>query len=923
MASQSMLRDGLANLSFSKPAVSVNMPDDELMAEDWDDIRRGDHVPHIVFYKFKTFFRKKNPDGWLHHSLLMVMLGDKSPADALWRRELTKGSNPIMKPTHLKALCEKLAADPKGKPGSNGQMSCSMFMEILNSVYGSTTEERSGIKECNDKDRSEFFKKKFLPHMFPELSGVAVDPKRVLQNKASGCANSCKDCGFACKRCSQNFRFNLWGGFGTIEAKFGSSISAYFYFAQFMFWFNVALTLLALMALVVGLKQTEWFEGMGNLTRLIASGANQSVIEEFRGNFVPEEYSGAQFNVSWVGLFTGSNLAYSWLFYGYYDDHYDVNGNEYKMDVNWVLMCIFTLVLSLLVTISQVDITSFGEDDEIDVSSSFDNFSSVFGSFDFALQDENAIEIQRRRLLKQIDDSVQESEVRRKVLLEKSDKKQVLEIEARRTKGLYLTVLILLVTGVTLSILIGQSSLVTEALAGTPAEPYTSLIIPGTITFLKSATPVLIQMLVKYEAYQIKDQEFRALFGRIFILKMFLALMVFLSAYINRNIDGAGFCEQTNIGVVYYNTLILDLCVDCGTTVFQSWTIWRLKFCCKVGANATIKAELEDDKARAKFADEAKAKEIERKKTFGKEQAAVSTSVYSEGDSYKDDFAVIGNLINIMYMQSLVWCGMPYAPILPFIGAVNLFLIIWAKKINCLFLTKVPLAPMGVAKQANFVRSLLVGSLIVCLIPFAVFLQTDVTCGPNLANPYGDKPFSSMTEALLLAPGWVHVLFRFLGMPILLWIMILISLVVMNVEQKKNNSDIEEVKYLKRRIRCFVQEYKAIVSEMKGSVNQEHRSGRNLFMQWMKEPEMLGFADKYKAHFAANGFNDLNVLLKIDDDQLLEILKEWVIGWGQETGEHKVFVHPEAGKQPEEEGGPLAEFFEARSKKIAQLVKDL
>jgi hypothetical protein len=78
---------------------------------------------------------------------------------------------------------------------------------------------------------------------------------------------------------------------------------------------------------------------------------------------------------------------------------------------------------------------------------------------------------------------------------------------------------------------------------------------------------------------------------------MFLALMVFLSAYINRNIDGAGFCEQTNIGVVYYNTLILDLCVDCGTTVFQSWTIWRLKFCCKVGANATIKAELEDDKA--------------------------------------------------------------------------------------------------------------------------------------------------------------------------------------------------------------------------------------------------------------------------------------------------------------------------------------
>jgi hypothetical protein len=274
-----------------------------------------------------------------------------------------------------------------------------------------------------------------------------------------------------------------------------------------MFWFNVALTLLALMALVVGLKQTEWFEGMGNLTRLIASGANQSVIEEFRGNFVPEEYSGAQFNVSWVGLFTGSNLAYSWLFYGYYDDHYDVNGNEYKMDVNWVLMCIFTLVLSLLVTISQVDITSFGEDDEIDVSSSFDNFSSVFGSFDFALQDENAIEIQRRRLLKQIDDSVQESEVRRKVLLEKSDKKQVLEIEARRTKGLYLTVLILLVTGVTLSILIGQSSLVTEALAGTPAEPYTSLIIPGTITFLKSATPVLIQMLVKYEAYQIKDQE--------------------------------------------------------------------------------------------------------------------------------------------------------------------------------------------------------------------------------------------------------------------------------------------------------------------------------------------------------------------------------------------------------------------------------
>ena len=63
-----------------------------------------------------------------------------------------------------------------------------------------------------------------------------------------------------------------------------------------------------------------------------------------------------------------------------------------------------------------------------------------------------------------------------------------------------------------------------------------------------------------------------------------------------------------------------------------------------------------------------KQKQLARCRAARFDDNAALREFYSEKDQYLDEFPVITNLINLMYMQALIWSGFPYSPALPALG---------------------------------------------------------------------------------------------------------------------------------------------------------------------------------------------------------------------------------------------------------------
>ena len=451
------------------------------------------------------------------------------------------------------------------------------------------------------------------------------------------------------------------------------------------------------------------------------------------------------------------------------------------------------------------------------------------------------------------------------------------EKQKKQCIGAFLTLLIITGSCATIYGLIIEQD---EAIAYLQEEQpdlaeYAALIVPSAVSFLKSATPIFIFMIVAYEKYQLAEEKFRQTFLRIFIVRMFFIIILLVQTLLQgsddpdemSSLEAPTSCRETDVGIIYYATIVVDAVIDFTMTIGASLT----RYLMRKGLGKGNKQVVEFLQA----GEESNEGEVSKSGTLGH---STKTNVYDKGDEYKDEFPVITNLINIMYMQGLVWSGMPYSPVLPFLGATCLFVVVWAKKIQTLHLTPVPLNPMGVAKQENFFRSLLVVTLIICLIPFVYFLNNQVNCGPHCqvaenVDPdiadwdldcAGVPPRETMSEFLTSGPAIVTIIVGYMGEPILLWVCIILILVAMSVESQKNLQDKEEIKYLKMRIRQEGQKERFLRQKEHSDVNRQARSGRTMFKQWMREPTVAQFARHYQEGFDVHGFADLNILFKLD-----------------------------------------------------------
>jgi len=248
------------------------------------------------------------------------------------------------------------------------------LLEVVDKAFGSHKTLLNDDEADKKDDPNKFFKDRF----FPEREVRSV-------RNVSDCGLCIKDYKFRFKMWSAGYKkwFNPWGSFDEIEARYGSSVASYFYFAQYMFWFNVLLTTSSLFVVVVGIMNFDW---------------DMSTYEIL--------------NQTYVGLLTGDGIAYSWLFYGnYYDESYygSDEKNGYDMDLAWIMYCVALLIISLAVTLSEVDSKAFADAEDLDnQEGSMETCEMLYATFDFGIREDKACNIQRIRMKTQFMDLIKE-----------------------------------------------------------------------------------------------------------------------------------------------------------------------------------------------------------------------------------------------------------------------------------------------------------------------------------------------------------------------------------------------------------------------------------------------------------------------------------------------------------------------------------
>ena len=101
------------------------------------------------------------------------------------------------------------------------------------------------------------------------------------------------------------------------------------------------------------------------------------------------------------------------------------------------------------------------------------------------------------------------------------------------------------------------------------------------------------------------------------------------------------------------------------------------------------------------------------------------------GDSWKAQFDIPGSLVDVMYRQCIIWCGMYFSPMIPVLGVAASA---WTCFIRKRYLFKFcgrPKKALGVENQLKFFYGMMLLAILCSLLPFNYLLDRSPKCGPH------------------------------------------------------------------------------------------------------------------------------------------------------------------------------------------------
>jgi hypothetical protein len=608
-----------------------------------------------------------------------------------------------------------------------------------------------------------------------------------------------------------------------IEANRGSSIATYFDFLKWIFIVNFMLSLLAAILIVPRLTVSNF----SNIT-------------------------------NWMGMLQGTGLEQTSYFYQGYNATMILSTKVvYQFDIAWIMVCSAMLFVSLVAIAIHIDATSpvaaeEGSDESVPFS------KVVFGAFNWRLTDSNAMDLQRRWMATNL----------KSLVAQESEKDEYIKAKnwvttVKRTWGILFSLALLAAVITFISLLIiYQSNANLQKYFLKYFGDASVFFVPACISILSAITPKVISWIVEFEGHK-SASAFKHLFARIFILRMFFVLVVMYQTYQTATEDNAVSCEETAVGVVFYQLVIFDFIIECITSTIVPFLSIRVKRCFYKCDSSH--AKLAEDQDVELLAQENPHADIDKVKGM------LDHQIKLERDQFKGEFNVSFALLDLIYRQALIWSGLCFCPMLPVVGALFSFLQVFFKNLEVRHLTRLPDKPFGIAKQASFFRAMVLVTLGISFLPYTYFLTGGALKHSNCGPYRGTSAYQRIVDVMKTLPTWCVSAFGYMSNVLLLWLIIVLLALAWFISMRRLRISQEEFHHCEARLKMERQEKTAIIRTHGIVFDEAEKAGREMFNTFMLD-EMGAMGEKYGALLLSQGYGDINILLKLSEADLTELL---------------------------------------------------
>ncbi|KAH7298936.1 hypothetical protein KP509_25G065300 [Ceratopteris richardii] len=503
-----------------------------------------------------------------------------------------------------------------------------------------------------------------------------------------------------------------------IEGKFGSAVLLTFIFLRFVFFLNVILAILWLVAIVIPFWKDP-----------------------------PSIFSWKQFfHIGFKNFFQGNGLEKSWVYYGGYFFHPGEQSGWYKTAYMYPCTIIATFLVSWIAILTRIarrlrtssKLLMYGSE------SNYPFCTLVFGSWDFAITSQEAASRLRKGLRMRF---------REKIADIRNHEKR-LSITDPKTKSYkrYIALGMLwpfqIAANVTIVVfLVSQADKVNQTFKTDYAQ---SLL----LTTLSMVSPLSIPFLVKLEDWNPATSE-RVVLIKLFTLRLVNACTLFYRLYMA--LAQAGYVKA---GIQVLNCMDSEECPDgftcCSANVGSNWNV-----CTPHKAQLCMPGCIENIMA----------KQLLRLMLTNTLVGVLWDFVY--GITYKSYYKIKRQLsletlvIDIVYLESLVWVGSSFSPIAPLLGLFCNYVTFSYMKFSLRRYYGPMKKPYSASRTSNLTHGLLLLALILCSLPASASLvqKTNGICGP-IAE--GSSMYQTLSDYIEGTPTLFRVILQWLGNPVIL-----------------------------------------------------------------------------------------------------------------------------------------------------------
>lgn len=552
-----------------------------------------------------------------------------------------------------------------------------------------------------------------------------------------------------------SYKLEPWGSWlKNVEGHQGTGVVSYFVFLRWLFFLNLVIFILMLLFVTIPYVA---FSNNGYTYVVTGSGVSgMSVASEQTCSPLYQVNVSSDAKTLIQDFLQGSGwMEKTAMFYGFYDSQ-DLNSfvaGHYSLPLAYLLTSLVILLFSLI-TMARYTMQSFRENLE-DQNEKHQYCNRVFGGWDFALSEEGTAVLKHRSLYKDLAGELAEQrhhEARKN--MSSNDKCRLYTIR------FFINFMVICILGGSGYLIYWVTDWVTSFLADPNYKTNNDAIVVLLVEFLPSLTitalngivPLIFGIVVKAENYTpeftIKITLIRTVFLRLASLAVLIATIYRIvsctdketTCNVGQNACDSLRCWETYVGQNFFKLIVLDFLVKVGVTLGY---------------------------------------ELPRKILTTKCDAAICKKVGLA------EFDIPKNVLDIVYTQTLCWLGFFYAPLIPALATISMFVLFYLKYLSAMYNTNPPEIPYKASKSNNFFMIVLMIAFFLCCLPVGytmVKLTPSYGCGPFRIYSYMTVCVDATISNF---PSWLQTIIGiFTSGSFIIILLVLLSLIIYYTSSK-------------------------------------------------------------------------------------------------------------------------------------------